>query len=1016
MTVRIRGALVTACLVSLVSNPLEARLRAAQPPLRAPARPASTSVIDIDRRLDINRISLVVTNTGALGFDLAAGDAGLWYPRGASTSLLFASGLWLGAKDVFGEPRVTVAEYSQEYDPGPMIGGGPGNPNDPANLVWKVRRWTGDPADTTHITRAAGDRSVDELVHHSWSEYMAGAAPKGAPWKLHRLPITATPDPADSVDVPGPEVMGDLMTWCLFNDANGFHHTNDAGGTAPLGAEVEQIVFGFDDPGPMGDAVFIRWRVRNRGGDWWTDFRAGYWSDPDVGGAPGFTDDKVGSDSVRSVAFTYNGDPLDGGYGFAPPVLGTVLLGSSPAPEQGMRTGMHAARTYISGIDPVSAQESYNSLSGLYGDGSVVVDPLGNPTRYQYAGDPLQGSGWLDPLSADKRMTASFAPRNVAPGDSVELWVALLVAPEPGVPAALSGLACRTDYIRAAYASGFARPFPAAPDCASPKNCPRPAIYWLDQCAGSGGYTAARLDSLAQIVDQQSMTLGFAGPSAGFCATLGGESNERELALREYTALLANVSASYTALQPTGEGPVVLSPQTPVSCPGIPSANIAQLAAPAAEFRSVTGDYLNLMTAHRRALEGVNFGLPSFNGGAGAGYDFFGGTLDPISQPDSFPRSVRMTFDHTQTQKAYRYLRHEQADGSPPFVGRLYTYAGFVDVPFTVRDSATGEQLEAAFVEKVVSDEYGTIQPAAFQPATFDSTWGPTDDPLGDREYLFIIRRPYSGAPRAEFARDGALVDDSMPLLFVLTARLRSATDVIDDGDAFDFRFDYAYTPGVDAILRELAGQSLSDPSVAARYQQIADCLGAINRAETVGPVCDESTPALVSLASAQAEPGLVRVEWLVAVAGSVTVERREGEGAWQDLVTALPDGNGRVTIEDRDVQAGARYGYRLRLATGYAGEVTLDVPLQHRLSLAGFRPNPAIGPLSVAFTLASSAPARLEVLDVAGRRVFARAIERPVAGQRVLPLAGVRLAPGVYVLRLEQGSDRLVARGVVLR
>ena len=35
---------------------------------------------------------------------------------------------------------------------------------------------------------------------------------------------------------------------------------------------------------------------------------------------------------------------------------------------------------------------------------------------------------------------------------------------------------------------------------------------------------------------------------------------------------------------------------------------------------------------------------------------------------------------------------------------------------------------------------------------------------------------------------------------------------------------------------------------------------------------------------------------------------------------------------------------------------------------------------------------------------------------QRVLPLTGVRFAPGVYVVRLTQGSAQLVTRGVVLR
>ena len=137
---------------------------------------------------------------------------------------------------------------------------------------------------------------------------------------------------------------------------------------------------------------------------------------------------------------------------------------------------------------------------------------------------------------------------------------------------------------------------------------------------------------------------------------------------------------------------------------------------------------------------------------------------------------------------------------------------------------------------------------------------------------------------------------------------------------------------------------------------------------------------------------------------------------AWQERSAASPDGNGRVVLVDTDVVAGHRYSYRLRLTGRFAGEVSLDIPLTHRLSLAGFHPNPAVGPLSVSFSLATAAPARLEILDVAGRRVHARTLDRPVPGTQQLSLSGVRLAPGVYVIRLEQSGSRVVTRSVVLR
>ncbi len=79
--------------------------------------------------------------------------------------------------------------------------------------------------------------------------------------------------------------------------------------------------------------------------------------------------------------------------------------------------------------------------------------------------------------------------------------------------------------------------------------------------------------------------------------------------------------------------------------------------------------------------------------------------------------------------------------------------------------------------------------------------------------------------------------------------------------------------------------------------------------------------------------------------------------------------------------------------------------------------PNPGRGDgASVRFALRSTAAARLELLDVGGRRVFAREVGALGAGwNRVTIAAGRRLAPGVYHLRLVQGDDVRRVRWVVL-
>jgi hypothetical protein len=86
------------------------------------------------------------------------------------------------------------------------------------------------------------------------------------------------------------------------------------------------------------------------------------------------------------------------------------------------------------------------------------------------------------------------------------------------------------------------------------------------------------------------------------------------------------------------------------------------------------------------------------------------------------------------------------------------------------------------------------------------------------------------------------------------------------------------------------------------------------------------------------------------------------------------------------------------------------------RLAVAGFRPNPAAGVPSIAFSLPGRESARIEVFDIAGRRVLEREIAGAAPGERVMPLGGARLDGGVYLLRVTQGARSVSARGVVLR
>jgi hypothetical protein len=178
--------------------------------------------------------------------------------------------------------------------------------------------------------------------------------------------------------------------------------------------------------------------------------------------------------------------------------------------------------------------------------------------------------------------------------------------------------------------------------------------------------------------------------------------------------------------------------------------------------------------------------------------------------------------------------------------------------------------------------------------------------------------------------------------------------------------------------------------------------------------------PVAVSLVSAAAEPGRVRLEWRLPGAGiPARVWRREADAPWSAIADLASSGDGGVRFDDRDVIAGATYGYRLGVpADGgerFGGETAVTVPAGAAFALEGARPNPAVDALAVAFSLPDATLARLEVLDPSGRLIAARAVEG--AGRQVLRLAGPgAIAPGLYLVRLTQHGRALTARVVMVR
>lgn len=407
------------------------------------ARPARTNPEDAGQRIDINNISMVVKNTGSFAYDTQAGASGLEFPKGTGKTAVFAAGLWLGAR-VSGGVRVSVAEYSDDFEPGRILTGPlRTEPDSPELKVYKLNR-----------VYLLGDGSVDVATRDAaLADYTAGAVSRGAP------AVAVQPDGSLNI-------IGDQMMWSVYNDLkpgrNNAH--NSASSALPLGVEIQQTTFAFSRQGPLGNTVFMKYRIENKSSNTLTDAYVSQWSDPDLGG---FVDDLVGCDTVLSVGFVYNATNNDEQYGVSTPCVGyDFLQGPSVG---GNPLGLASFNKYPNGGGPQDSIETYNYMQGLNGDGTPLINDVTNqPTRYNVSGDPVANTGWLDSSPSDRRLMLSSGPFTMAPGDVQEVVVGIVVAQGQSRLASVALMKCFDEAVQAAYDAGF--------NLASPPNNPAAQI------------------------------------------------------------------------------------------------------------------------------------------------------------------------------------------------------------------------------------------------------------------------------------------------------------------------------------------------------------------------------------------------------------------------------------------------------------------------------------------------------------------------------------------------------------
>jgi hypothetical protein len=393
-------------------------------------------------RLYVNNINLPMDRAGVLA-DVNIPPEGT-LGRFNESSFLFSGGFMLSgmAGGTLFANAVASASLVEDYTPGTVAGGS----SDPNAVMYVVRR--SDPP--------------GGQAYQDWADAVA----LGADF------YDVDNDNVYNPDIDIPDLLGDETVWCVYNDGapQSVRRWNAVG---PLGIEVRQTTFALNSKGPIGNIIFIRYRLKYVGQnkanepDRLTDVYFGTWDDPDIGGLcePDVALDLVGSDVQRNAIFTYkaaggtcygnnppsffatffsgpaeyipgvtfndtNGDgeytegtdtPIDTAYSVRGRNIGIIEYPG--ARNQPLSSVVEYFNTFSDPYlnDPNDHVEARNYMLGLKSNGEEV-DPCNfavgnNPPgcetidpRFWFSGDPVSGTGWLGTQPWDVRQMANTGP------------------------------------------------------------------------------------------------------------------------------------------------------------------------------------------------------------------------------------------------------------------------------------------------------------------------------------------------------------------------------------------------------------------------------------------------------------------------------------------------------------------------------------------------------------------------------------------------------------------------------
>lgn len=276
--------------------------------------------------LDINRVKTAITPKNQVNYDSTLGHASYEVPQGSGRHTVSGSAIWFGGIDNGGQLRQIGQTYRQNGTdcwPGPLdltnSSAIPGEANN-YNKVWKVSYADINNFIINHVATS------DMITWPGSGNVALNEDAMLAPF------IDVNSDGHYNInDGDYPAIKGDQAVFAIFNDNTGNHASTGLS----TGLEIHLMAYAYGCPQSLAGhnelayTTFYEYTIINRNSYTTNQTYMSLWSDLNIGDP---TDDYVGCDVKRHLAYAYNGSnfdvgsPINAGYGAYPPAQGILVL------------------------------------------------------------------------------------------------------------------------------------------------------------------------------------------------------------------------------------------------------------------------------------------------------------------------------------------------------------------------------------------------------------------------------------------------------------------------------------------------------------------------------------------------------------------------------------------------------------------------------------------------------------------------------------------------------------------